>query len=134
MSSERRKHPRIPVQLSMEARLVAEGINERGHVVDLNNAGAFIATEMPFEKNTPIEVELAVPGVECLPIKAVVARRTERVTGKRTEIPAGIGLVFLTDTVLERAFIQRAVLEALKDNVKITRGSLGGRDSGVASA
>ena len=134
MSSERRKHVRIPVQKNMEARLVAEGLDERGYVVDLNNAGAFIATDVQLERNTPIEVRLDVPGVESLPIKAVVARRSEKIEGKRTEIPAGVGLVFLTDNLIERTFIQKAVLEALKDNVQITRGSLGGRGSGLATA
>jgi hypothetical protein len=123
--TERRRQRRIPVEHLMEARLTAEGAETRGRVIDLNNAGAFVATDLALDKNTAVEVELQIPGEEkSLPLKALVARRTEEVEGKTRVIPAGLGLVFMTENVMERAFIQKAVLEALKGTLAMTRMSL----------
>ncbi len=123
--SERRRRRRIPVAHVMEARLVADGAETLGKVIDLNNSGAFVACDLVLDKNTALEVELRVPGEDkSLPLKAVVARRTEEVEGKTRVIPAGLGLVFMTDNVMERAFIQKAVLEALKGSLATMRTNL----------
>lgn len=123
--SERRRRRRIPVAHVMEARLVADGAETLGKVIDINNAGAFVACDLVLDKNTALEVELRVPGDDkSLPLKAIVARRTEEVEGKTRVIPAGLGLVFMTDNVMERAFIQKAVLEALKGSLATTRTNL----------
>ena len=127
--TERRKHRRIPVTHMMGARLTADGFAAEGQVIDLNNAGAFVATELDLDRNTPVEVELLIPGEDkTLPLKAVVARKTEAVEGKSRTIPAGLGLVFMTENVMERAFIQKAVLEALKGSLATTRMSLSAAD------
>lgn len=125
--TERRRHRRISVENVMEARLVAAdgGGETQGQVIDLNNAGAFVATDLELDKNTAVEVELQIPGEDkSLPLKALVARRTEEVKGKTRVIPAGLGLVFITENVMERAFIQKAVLEALKGSLATTRMNL----------
>jgi hypothetical protein len=110
----------------MEVRLVCNGAEAFGRVLDLNNAGAFVATELTLEKNTRLEVHLCLPGTDnSLPIQAVVARRTEAVEGRNHTFPAGLGLVFLTTNVMERAFIQMAVLEALKMSLESTRSGMG---------
>ncbi len=120
--TERRRQRRIPVAHVMEARLVADGAETRGKVIDLNNAGAFVATDLVLDRNAAVEVELQIPGEDLsLPLKAIVARRTEEVTGKTRVIPAGLGLVFMTENVMERAFIQKAVLEALKGSLAAMR-------------
>ncbi len=120
--TERRRRHRIPVAHVMEARLVVDGAETRGKVIDLNNAGAFVATDLVLDRNTAVEVELQIPGEDkSLPLKAIVARHTEEVTGKTRVIPAGLGLVFMTENVMERAFIQKAVLEALKGSLAATR-------------
>lgn len=119
---ERRRHPRIPVETLMQARLVREGVDTVGRVLDLNNAGAFVATELVLPKNIRLQVELRLPGVEkSLPLQAVVARRTEAVEGRNRTVPAGLGLVFLTTNVLERSFIQLAVLAALRSSLESTK-------------
>ena len=75
--TERRRRRRIPVTHVMEARLVADGRETRGQVIDLNNAGAFVATDLVLDRNTALQVELQIPGEDkSLPLKAVVARRT----------------------------------------------------------
>jgi PilZ domain len=124
--TERRRHPRIPVDQLMEVRLVGDGVDTIGRVVDLNNAGAFVATELVLEKGTKLEVELRLAGAEkSLPLQAIVARRIEAVEGREHTIPAGLGLVFLTANVMERAFVQMAVLEALKRSLESTRAKVG---------
>lgn len=120
--TERRRHPRIPVDQLMEVLLVADDVETVGRVVDLNNAGAFVATDLVLEKGTKIQVELRLPGVDkSLPLQALVARRIEAVEGRHHTIPAGLGLVFLTTNVMERSFVQMAVLEALKSSLESTR-------------
>jgi hypothetical protein len=119
---DRRRHPRIPVEHLMQARLTRDGVDTVGRVLDLNNAGAFVATELVLPKNTKLEVELHLPGVEKgLPLQAVVARHTEAVEGRNRTVPAGLGIVFLTTNVMERSFIQRAVLEALRSSLESTK-------------
>ena len=123
--TERRGRHRIPVAHVMEARLVADGAEARGQIIDLNNAGAFVATDLVLNTNTAVQVELQVPGEEkSVPLKALVARRTEEVRGQSRVIPAGLGLVFLPANAMERAFIQKAVLEALKGSLAMTRRNL----------
>jgi hypothetical protein len=122
MGLERRRHPRIPVSELMEVRLVCDGAESVGRVLDLNNAGAFVATDLPLEKDQRLEIHLSLPGTDkSLPLQAVVARRTEAVEGRHRTIPAGVGLVFITTNVMERAFVQMAVLEALKMSLASTR-------------
>lgn len=123
--TERRRQRRIPVEHVMEARLVVDGAETLGKVIDLNNAGAFVACDLVLDKNTAVEVELQIPGDDqSLPLKAVVARRTEEIAGKTRVMPGGLGLVFITDNARERAFIQKAVLEALKGTRAMRRMNL----------
>jgi hypothetical protein len=112
---ERRKRRRFAIESIMEALLHVDGTEAKGHVIDLNSIGAFIATDLVLEKDTSLEVELCVPGVEePLRIKAVVARRAERVRGQSGDLPAGLGLMFLTENEKEERFIQNAVIVALE--------------------
>jgi hypothetical protein len=123
---DRRRHPRIPVQVEMQARLLAENVDTVGRVIDLNNAGAFVATALVLPKNSKLRVELRIPGMEkeSCPLEAMVARHSEEVKGRETTIPAGLGIVFLVSTAAERAFIQRAVLEALRSSLEATRAQV----------
>jgi len=133
-SVDRRRHPRIPVEQLMQARLVREGVDTVGRVLDLNNAGAFVATELVLPKNTRLEVELRLPGVEkSLPLQAVVARHTEAVEGRYRTVPAGLGIVFLTTNVMERSFIQMAVLAALRRSLESTKAQARGAQAAGAS-
>ena len=112
---ERRKRQRFAIESIMEALLHVDGSEEKGQVVDLNSIGAFIATDLVLEKDTSLEVELCVPDmVEPRRIKAVVARRSERVRGRSGDMPAGLGVMFLTENEKEERFIQNAVIVALE--------------------
>jgi hypothetical protein len=111
---ERRKRRRFVIESTMKAVLHVDESETIGHVVDLNNIGALIATELVLDEGTELRVELKVPDVEPLLIKAVVARRTERVVGPSGVMPAGLGLMFLADGEKEETFIQNAVIVALE--------------------
>ena len=123
--SERRRRHRIPVDHAIEVRLLVDGLISRGQIVDLNNAGAFVATDLVLAKNRSLVVELRIAcESKSLPLKAIVARQAEAVRGRARDFPAGLGLVFMTDNVMERAFIQKAVLAALKGSLERTRTAL----------
>lgn len=112
---ERRKRRRFTVESTLEARLHVDGSETTGRVVDINNIGAFIATDLVLEKGTPLRVEICVPDVdESLLIKAEVARRAERIEGRNGDMPAGLGVMFLADSEKEETFIQNAVIVALE--------------------
>jgi len=135
-AADRRRHPRIPVEHLMQARLTREGVDTVGRVLDLNNAGAFVATELVLPKNTKLAVELRFPGVEnSLPLQAIVARHTEAVEGRSRTVPAGLGIVFLTTNVMERSFIQLAVLAALRSSLESTKAQArGGQVAGASDS
>jgi hypothetical protein len=87
---------------------------ETGTIIDLNNAGAFVATELVLEKGDRLQLELDIPGVdESRPLQAVVARCSEEIKGKKKTIPAGLGLVFVGNTPEERQLIQQVVMSTL---------------------
>lgn len=112
---ERRKRRRYAIESHMEVRLHVNDSETKGDVVDLNNIGAFIATELVLDKGTSLRVELCVPDIDEPPlINAVVARQTERIESESGVIPAGLGLIFITDNEKEETFIQNAVIVALE--------------------
>jgi hypothetical protein len=82
-------------------------------LVDLNNAGAFVATDLVLEKGEGLHIELDIPGSETMPLQAVVARRSGEIKGKKKIIPAGLGLVFVDNTPEERKLIQKVVMSTL---------------------
>jgi hypothetical protein len=110
----------------MQARLMAEGVETVGRVLDLNNAGAFVATPLVLPKNTKLRVELHIPEMDDgnVSLEAIVARHSEEVKGRESTIPAGLGIVFLVRNAAERGFIQRAVLEALRSSLEATRAQV----------
>ncbi len=102
--SERRAHHRIPVYQLMEARLLVDGVASSGQVVDLNNAGAFVACDLVLAKNASLVVELRFPGEsKSLPLKAIVARRTQ------TEPDPALDFPTLEDGARGVRFIEAAV-------------------------
>jgi hypothetical protein len=122
---ERRKRRRFAIESTLEALLHVNGSEVKGHVVDLNTIGAFIVTDLVLEKDTSLEVELCLPDmVEPLRIKAVVARRSECVRGQNGDLPAGLGLMFLTDNEKEERFIQNAVIVALERALEKARAEM----------
>ncbi len=106
--------PRVEPEGIIKANLLAPGQLESGLVVDLNNAGAFVATDMVLEKGESLSIELDIPGVETpTPLRAIVVRRSEEIRGRTRIIPAGLGVVFVGNTPEERQLIQKVVMSSL---------------------
>jgi hypothetical protein len=111
---ERRQVPRVQPEGIIKVNLLAPGKLETGLVVDLNNAGAFVATDMVLETGESLSIELDIPGVETpTPLQAIVARRSEEIRGRTRTIPAGLGVVFVGNTPEERQLIQKVVMSTL---------------------
>jgi len=112
--SERRLQPRVCPQGHVKVRLLLPGQNESATLVDLNNAGAFVASTLVLDKGERLHVQLDLPGVEdTVPLEALVSRRSEEIQGKTKTIPAGLGLVFVGNTREERQLIQQVVMSIL---------------------
>ena len=112
--SERRKHLRICPEGNIKVRLLIPGQIESGTLVDLNNAGAFVASDLVLDRGERLHVQLDIPGVEdTTPLEAVVSRRSEEIQGRTKTIPAGLGLVFVGNTLEERQLIQQVVMSTL---------------------
>jgi hypothetical protein len=95
-------------------RLLTPGRLEAGTLIDLNNVGAFVATDLVLEKGTEVHLELDIPGVDTpTPLLAIVARCSGEIQGKNKTIPAGLGLVFIGKTPEERQLIQQVVMSTL---------------------
>lgn len=123
--SERRKRRRFAIEPRMEARLYVNDSETKGFVLDVNAAGAFIATDLVLETNSPLRVELCVPDADQpLVIRAVVARCAERREGPAGVSPAGLGIMFMADSDEEEMFIQRAVIVALEYALEKARSRL----------
>ena len=111
---ERRQVPRVQPEGIIKVNLLAPGKLETGLVVDLNNAGAFVATDMVLEIGESLSIELDIPGVETpTPLQAIVARRSGEIRGRTRIIPAGLGVVFVGNTPEERQLIQKVVMSTL---------------------
>ena len=112
--ADRRNTPRIQPEGTIKVRLLVLGRLEIGTLIDLNNAGAFVATAMVLETGERLNIELDIPGVESpTPLQAVVARCSQEVRGRTRIIPAGLGLVFVGKTLEERRLIQQVVMSTL---------------------
>ncbi len=110
---ERRTAPRVFPEGIIRVRLLSPGRLETGTLVDLNNAGAYVATDLVLEKGEKLHIELDVPGSDTMPLQAVVVRRSGEIKGKKKTIPAGLGVVFVSNTPEERQLIQRVVMSTL---------------------
>ena len=111
---ERRSQPRVQTEGLVRVRILVGGRLERGYLFDLNNAGAFVATDLVLEKGEKVHLELELPGIEePQPLLAIVARCSPEITGRRTTIPAGLGVVFVAKSQKERQLIQKVVMTTL---------------------
>ena len=111
---DRRRQPRVRTEGEIRVRILTGGKLVDGHLVDLNNAGAFVATDLVLQKGEQIHLELEIPGdATTQPLQAVVARCSGEITGHHKVIPAGLGLVFVGQDQLEKELIQKIVMMTL---------------------
>ena len=111
---DRRRQPRVRTEGEIKVRILSGGKLVDGHLVDLNNAGAFVATELVLQKGEKIHLELDIPGdATTQPLQAVVARCSGEIKGHHKVIPAGIGIVFVGQDQSEKELIQKIVMMTL---------------------
>jgi len=111
---DRRRQPRVRTEGEIRVRILAPGKLSEGLLVDLNNAGAFVATDLVLEKGEKVHLELDIPGdSQTQPLQAMVARHSGEIQGHHRVIPAGLGLVFVGQDQAEKELIQRVVMMTL---------------------
>ncbi len=120
---ERRAQPRVRLERATQVRLLAAGRRhtqwqnlslDDGYLFDLNNNGAFVATELVLQKGSRIEIEIATPGMLFpVPLQAVVARYSQQSKWNDLVMPAGLGLQFVPHTIEEQRRISEIVMAAL---------------------
>lgn len=111
---ERRREPRIRTQSNIRVRVLHQGQEAEGVLIDLNNAGAFVGTSLELPRGTHVQVELHVPGIEHPhPLSGIVARSSPEIRGLTRVIPAGLGVAFMAETAAERKIIQQMVTTTL---------------------
>lgn len=123
IATERRRQRRVSLSGTTTVRIIAPSQKQNGragvkiaegHLHDLNNYGALVATDLVLEKGFEILLELQVPGSpRPNPIRAVVARRADRIRNSEGVMPAGLGLCFLADSKDERERIRELVKTTL---------------------
>ena len=60
---DRRRQPRVRTEGEIKVRILASGKLSEGQLVDLNNAGAFVATDLVLEKGEKVHLELDIPAI-----------------------------------------------------------------------
>jgi hypothetical protein len=108
---ERRKHPRFIKRL--ETRIVIDHLNFRSISSDLSENGLFIRTKRGCNVETPIDIELSLPGNRVAFLKGIVRRTI------RTSIPTmknGMGIEIIEK---DKTFIDfvKSIGESRKDNM-----------------
>ena len=122
---ERRSQRRIPASPRASVRIASGNARGEGQLLDVNNAGAFVATGLRLSVGAQLGLELQFDDESSPSIPARVIRVSPP-GGKvdpgspGSREPGGVGVVFLPETVRERAFIQRAVLAALTEDLDET--------------
>ena len=105
--NERRAEPRIKTEEPVGVHVRGGVHSGLGRLVDINNKGALIETEMTLEPGVVVTLEIDVPGsTEPETVRGVVARRAMDST-------VGLGIEFLPTTVDERDHIHFVVMTIL---------------------
>jgi hypothetical protein len=94
---DRRRQPRVRTEGEITVRILTGGKLVDGQLVDLNNAGAFVATDLVLQKGEKIHL----------------ARCSGEIKGHHKVIPAGLGLVFVGQDQSEKELIQKIVMMTL---------------------
>jgi hypothetical protein len=80
------------------------------YLYDINNSGAFVATDLTLDRGCPIQVEIVTPGNTVLkPVSATVAHCAR----DRENVPGGMGIRFLAETIEEHDRISDIVMSTL---------------------
>jgi hypothetical protein len=103
LTDERRSEPRVQAEDPLVVNVRASSAHGHGRLLDLNNRGAFVGTEMVLESGETVTLEIQMPGSNRLEsIRGVVARQQDEAT-------SGLGVEFLPTSVEERDHIYYVV-------------------------
>jgi hypothetical protein len=103
LTDERRSEPRIQTEDPVIANVRAPSGYGQGRLLDINNRGAFIGTEMALESGELVTLEIQIPGSDRMEsVRGVVARQQDGTT-------SGLGIEFLPANVEERDHIHYVV-------------------------
>jgi hypothetical protein len=85
-----------------------------GTLEDINNAGAFVVTELDLKKGDRVQLEIEIPGEgDTKILSATVARRRAEVRRHQEILPPGLGLKFMAQTQEDLDYIQQVVVRLL---------------------
>lgn len=123
IATERRRQRRVSLSGTTKVRIIAPSKKQNGiagvkvaegYLRDLNNYGAFVATDLVLARGSQILLELEVPGSSRpKPMRAEVARHAQRTRNNESVVPAGIGVCFLADSKDESERIRELVKTTL---------------------
>lgn len=103
LTDERRSEPRVQAEDPLMVNVRASGSCAKGRLLDLNNRGAFVGTEMALESGETVTLEIQMPGSNRLEsLRGMVARHQD-------EAKSGLGIEFLPMSVEERDHIYYVV-------------------------
>ena len=95
-------------------RILCPGQTVEGHLEDINNAGAFVATLTELNKGIQVLLEIEIPGeLGGKRLPAVVVRRRAEVRRPSRILPPGLGLKFVAHTEEELDLIHQTVTTML---------------------
>lgn len=111
---DRRGQTQLQPDERFKVHILAPGERAEGYLEDINNVGAFVETNLGVKKGTRVHLEIEIPGqAQPSVLPAVVARlRTEGNDSQNTR-PAGLGLMFITDSEEELRLVSQVVTTAL---------------------
>jgi hypothetical protein len=111
---ERRAQRRVQPSGPIRVHILSLGQMAEGTLEDINNAGAFVVTDLELKKGDRVQLEIAIPGegdTKILP--ATVARRRAEVRRHKEVLPPGLGVKFVAQTQEDLDYIQQVVMRLL---------------------
>jgi len=107
---DRRMEPRVKTEGMLRVLLRVGDETAEGHVVDISTRGAYIGTGMSLDRGIYVSLVFQLPGPRGdQEIKAQVARAKSGLDGHNDALPAGLGVMFLTNAPEERVRVERLV-------------------------
>lgn len=107
---ERRREARVKTEGMLSVILRVGDETAHGHLVDVSTRGAYIATGAALDRGIYVSLIFELPGPRGnQEIKAQVARAKTALDGSNDSMPAGVGVMFMTNDPSERVRVERLV-------------------------
>ncbi len=111
---DRRGQTRVQPAEAFKVYILAHGERNEGYLEDINKVGAFVTTGLRLKKGTRVHLEIDIPG-QAQPnrLPAFVARLRAEENDSRNARPAGLGLMFITESEEDLRLVSQVVTTAL---------------------